>query len=147
MSYIKIIFLFLFAFLTIYSSNLIATKYPKILNKNNGEIYLAKYIPINEKIVRVEIQIYDDTAKDYFDVIEVTFNNKKIDLLRSDMSGNRGRAYFQLKPGSYSLEWTITTKKASSWPNTQNLQKTITLPDIERFVNITIVGKEATVSY
>lgn len=144
--YFKLFFIFTMCLLTIYSSNLIASKYPKIINKNNGEILITKLIPPNEKIIRVEINISDDTSINYFDIIEVSFNDQKIDLLAPDLAGFRGRAYFQVKPGVYSIKWTISTNKKAISPHNQTFQKTITINDINPYVFISITGNKITVN-
>lgn len=143
--YIKLIFILSICFLTIYSSNLIATKYPKIFNKNNGDIYIAKLIPSNVKIVRLEIEMFDDTSKDYYDITNISFNGQSISLLNADSNGYRGRKYYQLKPGTYVIRWSITTNKPKVWPNSKTLEKTIDITDINPYMHIIINGENISI--
>jgi len=144
--YIKLIFIFIISFIIVNSSYLIAIKFPKIATINNESIFKTKYIKPNNKIVRVEIEILDDTKKNYYDIIDVVFNNKKINLLKADASGNKARKYFQLKPGKYLIKWTITKNKKVKWPNYEKLQKTIIIKDSDSYIHILIIGNKITIS-
>jgi hypothetical protein len=145
-NYIKLLFIFVICVFIVYSCNLLITKFPKIISKNTEEYYSARYISQNSKIIRVEIEILDDTSKDYYDIIEVEFNKNKIDLLKPDASGLRARVYYRLNPGKYSVKWKITKNKKVEWPNEMTFQKTIILKNPDTFVHILIRGSEITVS-
>ncbi len=144
--YIKLIFIFAMCFLFVYSSNLIAAKYSKILPENLETIFISKYIPTNSKIVRIEIEIFDDTSKNYYDIIDVEFNNKKIDLLKANASGQRARKYFQLKPGKYLIKWKISKSDPVQWPNYETFQRTVILKDTDTYFHILIRGSNITTS-
>jgi hypothetical protein len=141
---IKLSFIFILSFTIVYSSYVVAEKYPKS-TISRPHIFKAKYIPSDANIVRVEIEIYDDTTKDYYDIIEVEFNDETIDLLRANASGERARQYFQLPPGKYLLKWKVSISK-NKWPTYETYQKIITLKDTEKYVLISITGDKATVS-
>ncbi|NGX63112.1 MAG: hypothetical protein KR126chlam6_00519 [Candidatus Anoxychlamydiales bacterium] len=145
-NYLKTIFIFFISFTIVYGSFLAADKYPKkIPTRDNRRIFQTAYIAPKSKIVRVEIEIYDDLDKDFYDVEEVTFNDKNIPLQKANASGLRARVYFQVKPGKYDVNWTVSKHKFK-WPRSTEYKKEINLTDPDKFAHILIQGEKATVS-
>lgn len=121
-------------------------KQSKLITKNEDSALKGKYLPANKKIVRVEVEIYDNTSLDYNDILYAEFNNQKIDLEAPHGSGYRARKYFQLEPGKYIIKWKISKAKITQWPNYENFEKTIILKDTDPFIHILIEGSKITVS-
>lgn len=140
--YIKIIFFFALSFTVVYTSFLVAEKYPKKTMAQKTR-YPQKIHKIG--MVRVELEVLDDTTKDYYDVIDIEFNGKPINLLKAGASGRRARTYFQLYPGKYLLKWKVS-KSGYSWPRYSTHKKTITLNKTDKFVHILVVGDKVDVT-
>lgn len=141
---LKLFFIFIISLITIYTSFLIAD--PRTNIKNEDTIIKAKYIPSTNKIIRVEIVIYDDTVEAYNDINYVEFNNQTLDLSPALASGFRGRKYFQLEPGNYVIKWKVAKDKAIKWPNQETHQETIILKDYQPYVHILIKGDQLSIS-
>ena len=147
-NYIKIIFFFTLSVTIVYASFLAAEKYPKktMVQKNQAILQNQKGAKAHKnEIVRVELEVLDDTTKDYYDVIDIEFNNKPINLLKAGASGRRARTYFQLVPGKYLLKWRVS-KSGYSWPRYTTHKKMITLNKKDKFVHILVVGESVDVT-
>jgi len=142
----KIIRLVTLSFIIIFlSQHFFIKKNPKNISKSQAFVAKTQYAAQNSQIKRIEINIYDDTTKDYFDIIEVEFNYKQIYLLDPDASGRRARVYFQEKPGKYLLQWKISTS-GYEWPRYKTYKKIIEVKEVDRFINILIVGDKIKIS-
>ena len=147
-SYIKIIFFFSLSFAVVYSSFLAAEKYPKrIQAKNYPNTRNTQYNNKAQKneLVRVEIEVLDDTNQDHYDIIDIEFNNKPISLLKAGAVGRRARTYFQLSPGKYLLKWKVS-KSSYSWPRYTTHKETITINKNDKFVHILVIGDKVDVT-
>lgn len=146
--YIKTIFFFALSFTIVYTSFLAAEKYPKkIMAQKNPSILKTQYMtkPQKNEIIRVELEILDDTTKDHHDIINIEFNDKQIDLLKAGAQGRRARKYFQLKPGKYLLKWRVS-KSSYAPPKYSSHKKIITLKKNDKFVHILVVGDQVEVT-
>ncbi|NGX36105.1 MAG: hypothetical protein K1000chlam1_00942 [Candidatus Anoxychlamydiales bacterium] len=141
-NYIKITFFFALSFIVVYASFLAAEKYPKKTMAQKNQYYTKAH---KNTIVRVELEVLDDTTKDYYDVIDIEFNKKPINLLKAGASGRRARTYFQLEPGKYLLKWKVS-KSGYGWPRYTTHKKIITLKKSDKFVHILVVGEKADVT-
>ncbi|NGX33682.1 MAG: hypothetical protein K1060chlam1_00022 [Candidatus Anoxychlamydiales bacterium] len=143
---LKSLFIFSISVVVVYGSFLASEYYPKNPNESKKpSIIKARYIHTDEKIIRVEIEVLDDTKKDFHDVIEVKFNNHQIPLLKADASGRRARKYYQLKPGTYEIEWKVSKSK-TAWPKSKTYEKKIRLREKDKFVYILIEGENISIS-
>ena len=77
--------------------------------------------------------------------MEVKFNNQQIPLLKADASGRRVRKYYQVKPGTYNLEWKVSKSK-STWPRSKTYEREITLRETDKFAYILIKGENVSVA-
>lgn len=141
----QLVFIFFVSFIIVYGSFLASEKYPKNAITSKASIFKTRYIPVDKKIVRVEINVYDNTSKDFYDVIEVKFNNQQIPLQKADASGRRARKYYQVKPGTYALEWKVSKSKFG-WPRSTTHEKEITINPNDKFAYIEIKGEKASFS-
>ncbi len=143
---LKLIFIFFISTAIVYGSFISAKNFPKNSSTiKKASIFKTRYIKPDEKIIRVEINILDDTKKDYHDILEVKFNNLQIPLLKADASGRRARKYYQLKPGTYELKWKVSKSK-NKWPRSKTYKKEITLTDQDKFAYILIEGEKISIS-
>lgn len=98
-----------------------------------------------DRKTRIKIAIFDDTERPYYDIIQVTFNNKKINLIEATADGERGSYFTKLEPGDYTLTWTITINK-NGWPTTKTFTKTIKVKEVDKYLHILITGGEAVIT-
>jgi hypothetical protein len=139
-------FLFLFSFSIVVSIFLVSAYYPKSLNQiPQKKIFLSKYLSKNEDLIRVQIIIYDNTKKEYNDIVKVTFNNQNIILQTADTNGKRAIKYYQLPPGDYKLKWKVS-KSDFAWPRSKSFEKNIELQKTDKYVFIMINGDQITIS-
>ncbi len=99
----------------------------------------------NQKKVRVEIEIYDNTEKDYFDIVEVKLNGSKVPLLKANAAGKRARSYFKLKPGKYTLTWTIDIHEYN-YPRTKTYIKHFEIKAVDKWLHISINGDKVEIT-
>jgi len=143
--HLKLISIFFLSLAIVYGSFLISANNPK--NTDVGikpSILKTKYINPSSRIIRIEIEVLDDTKKDFNDILEVKFNNKQIPLLKAGASGRRARKYYQVKPGTYTLKWKVS--KGKTWPRSKTFEKEITLNETDKFAYILIEGEKVTVT-
>jgi len=143
---LKLLFIFFVSVIVVYGSFLASEKYPKNPSLTSKASFIkSRYIHPDEKVIRVEIKVLDDTTKDHHDIMEVKFNNHQIPLLKADVSGRRARKYYQVKPGNYNLKWKVSKSK-STWPRSKTYEKEITLRETDKFAYIIIEGENVSVS-
>ena len=144
--HLKLLFIFFVSVGIVYGSFLASEKYPKNPSLTaKASFFKTRYIKPDEKIIRVEIKVLDDTTKDYYDIMEVKFNNHQIPLLKADASGRRASKYYQVKPGTYDLEWKVSKSK-TTWPRSKTYEREITLREKDKFAYIIIEGENITVT-
>jgi len=144
--YLQLILLFFVSLITVSATYFASENLPKLHKKyTRANIFKAQYIPKNAKIIRVHVEIYDDTKTKYNDILEVEFNKKKIRLLTTNATGLRGKQYFQLKPGKYLLKWKVSKSKYK-WPRHKVHKKIITIKDPTKYVHILITGDDVEVT-
>jgi len=145
-NHLKLLFIFFISIVVVYGSFLASKKYPKNQNlATKASLFKVRYIKPNEKIIRVEIKVLDDTTKDQYDIMQVKFNNHQIPLLKADASGRRARKYYQMKPGTYELEWKVSKNK-TAWPRSKTYEREITLRETDNFAYILIIGENVTIT-
>lgn len=144
--HLKILFIFFVSVVIVYGSFLASEKYPKNPSLTSKASFVkSRYIHPDEKVIRVEIKVLDDTTKDHHDIMEVKFNNQQIPLLKADASGRRARKYYLVKPGTYDLEWKVSKSK-TTWPRSKTYEKKITLNEKDKFAYIIIEGENVRVT-
>jgi len=101
-------------------------------------------IPGNPKLIRVEVIIRDSPKAGGLQIQSVTFNGKNIPLQPRDIYGNRGTGSFQVPPGKYKLKWVVQRDKPI-WPRIKNREEEVTLDPRDLWLQIEIVGDEASI--
>ena len=100
--------------------------------------------PLSPHLVKVQIQAYDDPDLGGAKIASLSFNQTAIPLKPSDIYGFRGSAGFQLKAGSYSLNWE-TSNGTNNWPRTIKHQQQIQVQDKDVWVQISIQGEKVVI--
>ncbi len=106
--------------------------------------YYGSNYPASPSAVPVQLYVYDESETGIEQIQSVTFNNRDVPLQPADLYGFRGGGGYQMEPGSYKLEWTISTGKRS-WPRTNDFTQTVTIHPGDTWTQVTIKGDKATV--
>lgn len=93
-------------------------------------------------LTKVEVEVYDDPKVGGLPVLSATFDDVKIPLKPRDVHKYRGSASYQLKPGTYELDWTVQRDKFV-WPRTVDHVQTFQIQPSELTLHITIEGDHA----
>lgn len=101
-------------------------------------------IPGNPELVQVEILIKDSPDLAGVEVQSVTFDGQAIPLKPRDIFGKRGAASFQLRPGKYTLRWTVNRDKII-WPRTLSHEEEVTIDPRDLWIQIIIEGNHASI--
>jgi hypothetical protein len=100
--------------------------------------------PGNPQLVRVEILIRDSAEASGLQIVSVEFDHMAIPLKPRDIYGNRGNASFQLKPGSYKLQWTVNRDRFA-WPRSVSHEEIVTVSPRDLWLQISIEGEQASI--
>lgn len=103
-----------------------------------------KKIPGNPYLVRIEVLIHDSPELGGVQIQQVVFDGREIPLKPRDIHGYRGTGSFQLPPGKYSLKWIVQRDKII-WPRTITHEEEVTIDQRDLWVQISIVGEEASI--
>ena len=120
-------------------------KKQKEFHKKVNLFYRPKIHKPNTHIVRVEIEVFDDIKASNGKIMEVKFNNNKLQLQPPDPLGNRGSVFFQVYPGEYLLKWSVKNDKYV-WPRYTKYKKYIRIGKKDLWVHIRIEGKKIFIS-
>ncbi len=101
-------------------------------------------IPGDPSLIHVEIMVRDSPESGGVQIRSVSFNDVKIPLKPRDIYGNRGTAGFRLPSGRYDLVWTVQRDKLI-WPRILSHQETVTLDPRDLWIQVEIVGEEASI--
>ncbi len=93
-------------------------------------------------LTRVEVAVYDDPKTGGVPVVSVVFDHIQIPLKPRDVHKYRGSASYQLKPGTYELDWTVQ-RDPFAWPRTVPHTQTFQIQPGELTVHITVEGDHA----
>ena len=104
----------------------------------------VKPIPGNPELVRLEVLVRDSPEAAGLQIVSVSFNNTDIPLKPRDIYGNRGSASFQLKPGTYLLQWTVNRDKFA-WPRTVSHEEEVTVNPRDLWLQIYVEGETASI--
>ncbi len=99
----------------------------------------------NIKLIRLEIEVFDDIHSKEGKIQDVQLNNHKLSLSPREAQGNRGSFYFQLSPGLYILKWKVKRHKYI-WPRYLQYKKQIRISLNNFSVYIKIKGENITIS-
>lgn len=103
------------------------------------------FFPKSEHLIRVEIEVNNSQENTDTPVVEVIFNNKKINLVTADPQGRKGSYFFQVPPGKYTLEWKVKNNEYS-WPKFSSYKKFIDIAEEKQWVYIQIQGRQVLVN-
>jgi hypothetical protein len=103
-----------------------------------------KPVPGNPQLVRLEVLIRDSPDADGLQIVSAEFNHTNIPLKPRDIYGNRGNASFQVKPGTYKLQWVVNRDKFA-WPRTITHEEVVTVSPRDLWLQISIEGETASI--
>ncbi len=101
-------------------------------------------VPGNPDLVRVELLIKDSPDLAGIEIQSVTFDGQAIPLKPRDIFGKRGAASFQLRPGKYTLRWTVNRDKVI-WPRTISHEEEVNIDRRDLWIQIIIEGNHASI--
>ena len=96
-------------------------------------------------LTRAEIVVKDDLKSPNGKIYEVKFNDDALTLRPATPRGNRGSTFLQLKPGTYTISWTVKNSRYT-WPRFTTHTKTITVNPNTNWIHISIEGNNITIS-
>ncbi len=120
---------------------------PILLFAQSTNDYLGPSAPLrgNPQLVRIQLMVHDDPNPTGVKIVRVEFNGTPITLKPSDIYGFRGQSSFQLRPGRYTLKWTVQNDK-HIWPRTTTQKEEVVLSPRDFWIQIDITGDKATIS-
>ncbi|HEV7738122.1 MAG TPA: hypothetical protein VGO47_12230 [Chlamydiales bacterium] len=103
-----------------------------------------KPAPGNPQLVRLEVLVRDSPEASGLQIVSVEFNNTNIPLKPRDIYGNRGNASFQVKPGTYQLQWIVNRDKFA-WPRSVTHEEIVTVSPRDLWLQVSIEGETASI--
>ncbi len=104
----------------------------------------TKPVPGRSQLVRIQIIVRDSPTSGGGQIQRVTFNDQNIPLQPRDIYGNRGKAGFELPPGTYPLRWVVQQDKIT-WPRNLTNEENVTVDPRDLWLQIEIVGSEVSI--
>jgi hypothetical protein len=106
--------------------------------------YYGPNHPAKPSDIPVQLYVYDETDTGITKVESVTFDGINVALQPAYLYVFSGGGGYQMGPGSYNLEWTVSSGQRS-WPRTQTFKQTVTIQPGDSWLQVTIKGDKATV--
>jgi len=126
------------------------------LHETNASVNLSQQIasntyfgpikpaPGNSQLVRLEVLVRDSPEASGLQIVSVEFNNTNIPLKPRDIYGNRGNASFQVKPGTYPLQWVVNRDKFA-WPRSVTHEEVVTVSPRDLWLEVSIEGETVSI--
>jgi hypothetical protein len=146
---LKTLTIFLFASGLVYAGFIAKTFYQgkekKEFYRKTALFFKPRIRKPSARVVRVEIEVFDELATLNGKIMEINFNGKKLQLQPPDPTGSRGSVFFQVYPGEYLLKWSVRNRKYA-WPRYSKYRRYIQVGEKDLWVHIRIEGKRIFIS-